>query len=87
MATFHQVRVKNLYKETKDCTVLTFDIPNDLAVAFHFRQGQHLTLRAFIDGEDVRRSYSLCTSPFENTWRWRLNKFPEGSSHLRQSKP
>ncbi|HPF12019.1 MAG TPA: 2Fe-2S iron-sulfur cluster-binding protein [Flavobacteriaceae bacterium] len=87
MATFHQVRVKNLYKETKDCTVLTFDIPNDLAVAFHFRQGQHLTLRAFIDGEDVRRSYSLCTSPFENTWSVAVKQIPGGkfSTYVNQT--
>ncbi|MBL4662424.1 MAG: 2Fe-2S iron-sulfur cluster binding domain-containing protein [Flavobacteriaceae bacterium] len=69
MATFHQVKIKDIYKEIEDCSVITFDIPSELSEEFAFRQGQHLTLKADIDGEDVRRSYSLCSSPLENEWK------------------
>ncbi|MDN3493837.1 FAD-binding oxidoreductase [Winogradskyella bathintestinalis] len=69
MAEFYNVKVKDIYKETDDTSVITFKIPSDLNEAFKFRQGQHLTLKADIDGEDVRRSYSLCSSPDENQWK------------------
>lgn len=69
MATFHKIKVKDIYKETNDCSVISFDVPSHLAEEFHFRQGQHLTLKADINGEDTRRSYSLCSSPVEREWK------------------
>lgn len=78
MAKFHSLKIKDIYKETSDCSVVTFDIPDELTSEFKFRQGQHLTLKADIDGEDTRRSYSLCSSPLENTWRVAVKQIPEG---------
>ena len=78
MATFHKLSISEIYKETKECTVLGFDIPSELQDDFSFRQGQHLTLRAIINGEDVRRSYSLCSSPSENKWRVAVKQIPGG---------
>ncbi|GEQ85503.1 phenylacetic acid degradation protein [Patiriisocius marinistellae] len=65
MADFHLLKIKDIYKETDDCSVISFDVPSKISDAFHFRQGQHLTLKATIEGEDVRRSYSLCSSPYD----------------------
>ena len=53
--TFHKLKVKDIRKTTKDCAVVTFDIPKELEEDFNFKQGQHLTLRAIINGEEVRR--------------------------------
>jgi ring-1,2-phenylacetyl-CoA epoxidase subunit PaaE len=78
MAKFHNIRVADIYKETKDCTVISFEIPNDLKSEFQFKQGQHLTLRTMIDGNEVRRSYSLCSSPIENKWNVAVKKINEG---------
>ncbi len=78
MAKFHKIKVKDVYKETSDCSVITFDVPEDLADEFHFRQGQHLTLKADIDGEDTRRSYSLCSSPIDTEWQVAVKTIPEG---------
>lgn len=78
MAKFHSLKIKDIYKETSDCSVVTFDIPEALASEFKFRQGQHLTLKADIDGEDTRRSYSLCASPLEHIWRVAVKQIPEG---------
>ncbi len=78
MANFHQVKIADIYKETKDCSVITLDIPEHLKDAFAFKQGQHLTLRKTIDGEDVRRSYSLCSSPLEGQWRVAVKQIPGG---------
>ena len=78
MAEFHNLKVADIYKETEDTSVVTFEIPSELQQAFKFRQGQHLTLRADINGEDVRRSYSLCSSPNENEWKVAVKLIPGG---------
>jgi len=78
MAEFYNIQVKDIYKETKDCSVVTFDIPKDLYETFKFKQGQHLTLRKIINDEDVRRSYSLCSSPLDNEWKVAIKQIPGG---------
>ena len=78
MAHFHQIPVQ-VYKETSDCTVITFDVPTELQEEFQYSQGQHLTLRTFIDGEDIRRSYSLCSSPVDKEWKVAVKQIPGGA--------
>jgi len=78
MADFHRIKVGDVYKETADTTVITFDIPEELQSPFRFKQGQHLTLRHTINGEDLRRSYSLCSSPFESKWQVAVKQIPGG---------
>lgn len=78
MADFHMVKVSDVYKETKDTVVVEFDIPNTLEDAFRFKQGQHLTLRKIIEGEDIRRSYSLCSSPLDKQWKVAIKQIPGG---------
>lgn len=78
MSKFYSLKVKEVYKETKDCSVITFDIPEELHETFAYQQGQHLTLRKEIDGEDVRRTYSLFTSPTEKVWSVAVKQIPEG---------
>jgi ring-1,2-phenylacetyl-CoA epoxidase subunit PaaE len=62
-AHFHALKVAQIIPETSEANSIRFDIPPELRDAFAFRAGQHLTLRATIDGEEVRRNYSLCTAP------------------------
>lgn len=78
MAKFHKLKVKDIHKDTKDCSVITFDVPETLVEEFKFRQGQHLTLRTIINGEDTRRSYSLCSSPVDNQWQVAVKSIAEG---------
>jgi ring-1,2-phenylacetyl-CoA epoxidase subunit PaaE len=78
MADFHEVKVSDVYKETKDTVVVEFDIPKNLEDAFRFKQGQHLTLRKIIGDEDVRRSYSLCSSPLDKQWKVAIKQSPGG---------
>jgi len=78
MAHFYQIPVQ-VYKETADCSVITLNIPGELQKEFKYSQGQHLTLRTFIDGEDVRRSYSLCSSPVDNEWQVAVKQIPGGA--------
>ena len=75
---FHSLKVKNLIKETSDCTSVAFELPDELSSIFQYKQGQYLTLRTMINGEDVRRSYSLCSSPLEQEMRVAVKKIEDG---------
>lgn len=78
MSKFHSIQVADIYKETKDCSVITFDIPENLKSDFSYNSGQHLTLRTTVNGQEVRRSYSLCSSPTQNTWQVAVKKIDSG---------
>ena len=62
-ASFHTLRIAEVIPETSDARSIRFELPEELRESFSFRPGQHLTLKADIDGEDVRRTYSLCVAP------------------------
>ena len=62
---FHVLRVAEIVPETDEAMSIRFEVPYDLADSFKFKAGQHLTLKADIDGEEVRRNYSLCVAPDE----------------------
>lgn len=78
MAKFHSVTVADIYKETKDCSVITFDIPESIQAEFQYKPGQHLALRTQINGQEVRRSYSLCSSPLERKWQVAVKQIQDG---------
>ena len=58
---FHDLKILAVRPQGGDAVAITFDVPGDAADKFHFTPGQYLTLRAEIGGEDVRRSYSICS--------------------------
>lgn len=72
------LKVSSIKKTTDDCSIVTFDIDESLHDRFKFIQGQYLTLEASIDGESVRRSYSLCTSPIDQVWSVAIKKVEGG---------
>ncbi|WP_285412253.1 1,2-phenylacetyl-CoA epoxidase subunit PaaE [Variovorax sp. efr-133-TYG-130] len=57
---FHPLRVKAIEPDTAEAVIVSFEVPTDLQEVFGFTQGQYLTLRKDIDGQDLRRSYSIC---------------------------
>jgi ring-1,2-phenylacetyl-CoA epoxidase subunit PaaE len=65
---FHELRVAEIVPETAEANSIRFEIPANLREAFSFKAGQHLTLRATIQGQEIRRNYSLCTAPAETDW-------------------
>jgi ring-1,2-phenylacetyl-CoA epoxidase subunit PaaE len=62
---FHELRVAAVTPLTDDAVAVCFEVPAGLREAFAFRAGQHLTVRRVVDGQDVRRSYSICSTPDE----------------------
>ncbi len=64
MAKFNALKVKEVKRETSDAVSITFEIPEVLKKDYHYIQGQYLTLKLNINSEEIRRSYSVCSSPY-----------------------
>ena len=75
---YYPLKVSKIEKTTNDCSILTFDVTEELKKEFEFIQGQYLTLRTELEGEDIRRSYSLCSSPLDDEWKVAVKKIEEG---------
>ena len=78
MSKFHPLCIDSVRPETRDAVAVTFAVPPELRESFRFTQGQHLTLRADIDGEDVRRSYSICSGVDDGRLRIAIKRVPGG---------
>ena len=66
---FHQLTIKDIRKETSTCVSISFHIPTAINEEFAYKAGQYITLKTKINDEEIRRSYSLCSSPLENDFR------------------
>ncbi|MER3498689.1 MAG: phenylacetate-CoA oxygenase/reductase subunit PaaK [Chitinophagaceae bacterium] len=71
---FHKLKVKDIKRETEECVSVEFDVPENLKQQFAFIQGQSLTMRTFLNGEEIRRTYSICSSPLDKVWRVAIKK-------------
>ncbi len=78
MPKFNKLKIKEVRKETEDCVSIAFELPEELQPEYRFTQGQHLTLKKEIEGEELRRSYSICASPFDQELRIAVKRIPEG---------
>ncbi|MDR3679718.1 MAG: phenylacetate-CoA oxygenase/reductase subunit PaaK [Flavipsychrobacter sp.] len=75
---FYPLTVKDVRPETADCVSVSLAVPDDLHATFRFAPGQYLTFRKHVAGAEVRRSYSICTSPADNELRVAIKKVDEG---------
>ena len=78
MSHFQKLLVEDIRRETADCVSIAFTIPPALREEFHYHQGQNITVRAQIGGTEVRRSYSICSSPLDNELRIAVKRVPGG---------
>jgi ring-1,2-phenylacetyl-CoA epoxidase subunit PaaE len=78
MSSFHSLKVEDVRRETADTVSFGLSVPADLSEAFRFQAGQYLLLRTWIDGVDVRRPYSICTSPSEGVLRVAIKAVSDG---------
>ncbi len=78
MSKFHPLQITDIRQETEDCVSVALGLPEDLRETFQYKHGQYLTLRKELNGEDVRRSYSICTSPLEKELRVAIKKVEDG---------
>ena len=79
MAThFRKLAIEDVRRETADCVSVAFSVPDDLREEFRFYQGQNITLRMTMEGTEVRRSYSICSSPLDEELRIAVKKVQGG---------
>jgi ring-1,2-phenylacetyl-CoA epoxidase subunit PaaE len=79
MTRFHALTVADIRRETRDSVSILLAVPDALREAFAFAPGQYLTLRAVIDGEEVRRSYSICAAPEDGELRIGVKMVRDGA--------
>jgi ring-1,2-phenylacetyl-CoA epoxidase subunit PaaE len=75
---FHALTVADVRRETPDAVSVAFTVPTHLTSDYAFNPGQYLTLRANIDGEEVRRSYSICSGPEDGELRVAVKRVENG---------
>ena len=75
---FHPLRVRSIEPDTAEAVIVSFDVPEELRGVFGFTQGQYLTLRKEIDGQDLRRSYSICAGVDDGELRVGVRKVQQG---------
>jgi ring-1,2-phenylacetyl-CoA epoxidase subunit PaaE len=75
---FHPLRVRQVLPDTAEAVIVAFDVPEELREVFSFTQGQYLTLRKEIEGQDLRRSYSICAGVDDGELRVGVRKVKGG---------
>lgn len=75
---FHKLIISEVRKETSDCISVTFEVPGALQSVFSFRPGQNVTVRASVNSEEIRRSYSICSAPHQQILRIAIKETPGG---------
>ena len=78
MSQFYKLSIKNINKETDSCVTVSFEIPQDLKDTFSFVAGQYITLKTVIEGKEIRRDYSLCSSPSSNEFKVAIKEVDGG---------
>jgi ring-1,2-phenylacetyl-CoA epoxidase subunit PaaE len=68
-AAFHPLRVREVRRETRDAVSIAFETPEELRDLYRFQAGQYLTLKTDLEGQEVRRNYSVCVSPLDGELR------------------
>jgi len=75
---FHELRVTEVTPLTDESVTITFDVPPELADTFSYLPGQHVTIRQFINDQDIRRSYSICAPANSGKLRVGVKRLPGG---------
>lgn len=78
MSTFYKLSVKEIQKETKRAVSIVFDIPQNLQEKFKFIPGQYITIKKTVNGNEVRRAYSICSSLLSNRVKIAVKKVENG---------
>lgn len=78
MSSFHSLKVSNIERITSKAVVVSFEIPDSLKTEFEFLAGQYIGLQAQINGEKVRRSYSICSAPQSGILEVGIKEVPKG---------
>ena len=75
---FYKLRIAEIVAETDEANSIRFEVPEGLQEVFRFKAGQHLSVRADINGEEIRRNYSLCVAPSEDKLKVTVKRIAGG---------
>ena len=75
---FAPLRVKRVVRETSDAISLVLDVPEHCSARYRYQAGQFLTLRVTVDGQDLRRCYSMSSAPLEDDLQITVKRDPGG---------
>lgn len=78
MNKFYALKIKEIIRETPEAVSLSFDIPQELRDKFNYKAGQYVTIKAVIEGKEIRRAYSLCSSPHTHEFKVTVKEVPGG---------
>lgn len=76
---FYPLKISNIQDETPDTKTFTFEIPDSLVEEFNYYAGQYVTLSIMIDGQECRRSYSICTAPHHDRFAITIKRVVGGT--------
>ena len=79
MSKFFPLKIRNVIRETEQAVSLEFEIPQEHKSAFEFKAGQYITIKTEVDGKEVRRAYSICTAPGEETFKVTVKEVKDGT--------
>ena len=79
MSQFHKLTIKDIQRETSKAVTISFDLPQDLKTAFVFKAGQYITLKTTLKGNEIRRDYSLCSSPKSGELKVAVKEVKDGT--------
>lgn len=79
MSDFHTLTIKDITRETPKAVSIEFDIPSTLSEAYHFIAGQYITIKTVVDGNEIRRAYSICSAPKSGSLRVAVKEIEGGT--------
>ncbi|MFD0863100.1 2Fe-2S iron-sulfur cluster-binding protein [Sungkyunkwania multivorans] len=79
MSDFHSLKIKEIKRETPSAVSVSFDVPAELKDTFQFEAGQYITIKKEIDGEELRRAYSICEAPQNENLKVAIKEMPNGT--------
>jgi ring-1,2-phenylacetyl-CoA epoxidase subunit PaaE len=78
MSTFYKLAIKDIHRETKDAVSISFHVPEELQDFYRFKAGQYINLKLTLDGKEIRRAYSLCSTPHSHDWTITIKAIKNG---------
>lgn len=79
MSTFHKLTIKEVKRETSKSVSISFNVPEHLKAVYSFKAGQYITLKTTVDGHELRRDYSLCSSPKSGELKIAVKEVKDGT--------
>ena len=78
MASFYKLQIKEIKRETPSAVSVVFNVPTELQSAYQFIAGQYINLKLMLDGKEIRRAYSICSSPNSGELRIAIKAIKNG---------